>query len=436
MIRFISMVLCILCIWMILGTLFIFADEYDVPEINKALYYYLYNINNDRVMEQRGETHRIYPASMVKIMTAIIALEYYGTNITKEITVTSDAIRRITGNHIKLRAGEIVTAEQLINAVIVGNSNDATNVLAIDIAGSIPAFVDMMNEKAKAIGCTNTVYTNPTGLHDNKMYTTLADLALISLYAYKLSRFTEMATQRIYYFPPTNLSSKSRAITNRNVFVSNHIDARYYNPEALGLNAGFTVEAGYCLSTVVNHGGLIFLCIISGASYDEENIYSYVAAQQLLEWAYNTWDYITVLEDTSVVCEVPVKLSSYADTIAFYPERKIELFLPKNTDVAKDIEKVFTMYKDVYSAPIESGMEGGILSLYHKGELVARVPLITKNYIDQSNIMYVSDFVQTVLRADWFRITVAVVLIVVTSYIFINAAVRYNRKKYKKIKKK
>jgi len=414
----------------------IFANEYDPPQIKRATYWYLYNINNDRVMETSPNiTYRIYPASTVKIMTAIVALEYYGTNITKEITVTPEPIRRITGNNIRLRNGEVTTAEALINAVVVGGANDATNVLAYDIAGGIQEFVEMMNDKARNIGCTNTVYTNPTGLHDDRMYTTLADMAKISLYAYRLSRFMEMASQRRYDMPPTNIS-RSRAITNRNLFVSNHLEDTYYNSEAMGMNAGYTSQAGDCLVTVVNHGGLIFLCIITGAQRDEENIYSYLEAQKLLEWAYTTWDYITVLEDTSVVCEASVKLSSNADTIAFYPKYKVDLFLPINTDVEKDVDKVFTMYENEYSAPIESGMEGGILSLYYKGELVERVPLVTKNHIDESRAMYVSEFLGNIFKARWFRIAVLTAVIIATCYIFINASLRYNRNKRKQIRKK
>ncbi|MCL2518396.1 MAG: serine hydrolase [Oscillospiraceae bacterium] len=432
MIRFISIVL---CIWILLG-ISIFANEYDPPKITKATYWYLYNINNDRVMETSpNETYRIYPASTVKIMTAIIALEYYGTNITKEITVTAEPIRRITGNNIRLRNGEVTTAEALINAVIVGGSNDATNVLAYDIAGGIAEFVVLMNEKARNIGCTNTVYTNPTGLHDDRMYTTLADMAKISLYAYRLSRFMEMASQRVYDMPPTNVS-RSRPITNRNLFVTNHLDDRYYNPEAMGMNAGYTTQAGDCLITVVNHGGLIFLCIVTGAQRDEENTYSYIEAQRLLEWAYTTWDYITVLEDTSVVCEAPVKLSNNADTIAFYPQYKVELFLPINTDVEKDVDKVFTMYETEYSAPIESGMEGGLLSLYYKGELVSRVPLVTKNHVDESRAMYFSEFAGNIVSARWFWTTAGIAAVVITCYIFVNAALRYNRQKRKQMRKK
>ena len=406
----------------------------ETPVVEKALYAYLYSVDTNQVLFRKNADHKIYPASFVKIMTAILALEYYGSNITQKITVTAEAIENIdkSGNYIALQEGEILTAEQLINAIIVGGANDATNVIAYDVAGGIEEFVALMNEKAVIIGTVQTIFTNPTGIHDEKMYTTLDDFAKIALYAYRLNRFSEMASQRTYIIPPTNMSNRQRRITNRNLFVSPHLVTKYYDREALGLNAGATPQAGQCLATVVNHDGLTYLCIITGASSDEENIYSYIEARKLLDWVYSSWHFVTVLKSTDAICEIPVTLSGDADSIALYPQYEIDLYLPMDADIAKEVDRYVVVYENELKAPVESNFKAGELSLYYKGELISAVPLITKTYVDQSRFMYFVDTVNQVTKTRLFRTTVSVFILLMILYVILTSVFRYQSKLRKK----
>lgn len=404
--------------------------QVEPPELNRAMYAYLYSVDNNQVLYAKNTNDKIYPASFTKLMASIIALEHYGTNTSKKIAVTSEMLNDVSGNNIALKVDEVVTAENMLNAMIVGGSNDAAQVIAIDVAGSINGFVKLMNEKAQQIGTMQTVFTNPTGIHDDDMYTTMEDIAKIALYAYKLNRYTEISSQMVYDMPETNVS-KSRRIVNRNNLVSTYLTWQYYNPEAIGLNAGSTPKAGYCLATVVNHNGLTYLCIISGASSDDLYIYSYVEASKLLNWVYENWGYVTVLKTTTSITQLPVRLASKTDTIALHPSYEVELYLPSGVDIEKDVERVITVYEDILTAPVDSGLECGILALYYQGQLISEVPLITKNYIDKSYWMYFVDFTDNTIHSRWFKTSVLVFIVLFTSYTLINAHVRYRRSKTK-----
>ena len=397
------------------------------PEINRAMYMYLYSIDNSQVLFTKNADHKIYPASFTKMMTAIIALEHY-TDTSKKITVTKEMLTGISGNNISLKADEVVTVENMINAMIVGGSNDAAQVLAVDIAGSVQDFVTLMNDKAGNIGTIYTFFTNPTGIHDEKMYTTLNDMAKIALYAYKVNRFTDISSQQVYDMPETNLT-KSRRVINRNYYVSPYMTRDYYNAEASGLNAGSTPAAGYCLATVVNHDGLTYLCLVSGASSDDRYVYSYLEANKILKWVYDNWGYVNVLKTTASICQLPVRLSSKSDQVTLHPQYDVELFLPADADVEKDVERIITVSETILTAPVVSGLVCGELSLYYQGQLISKVPLITKNYVDKSQWMYFVDFAENTVNERWFRTSVFTFVILFIVYVLANAKIRHDRMK-------
>jgi D-alanyl-D-alanine carboxypeptidase (penicillin-binding protein 5/6) len=137
---------------------------------------------NEIVFEQNAD-ERLYPASTTKIMTAILALEYGNLNDT--VTVSGNAVKSLenSGSSVMLKEGEQMNMLNMITYLLVASGNDAANALAEHISGSIPAFVELMNNKAKELGCTNTNFVNAHGLHDENHYTTARDLLKIAQYA-------------------------------------------------------------------------------------------------------------------------------------------------------------------------------------------------------------------------------------------------------------
>ena len=163
------------------------ADEEETrvpaPNVTHAKAAALYNVENDYFMYTKDADVQVYPASTVKLMSAILIVEALGNDLDREITATKEALSKVQGNHIRIRRDEVLTVRELLSAMLIGNANDATNILAIEVAGSIEKFVSMMNEKAKEIGAEHTFYMNPTGMHHPSMCTTAKDTAIIAAYA-------------------------------------------------------------------------------------------------------------------------------------------------------------------------------------------------------------------------------------------------------------
>lgn len=298
--------------------LFISVYALEYPNIEKAAGVYLYNITGKSLIYTKNADTLIYPGPTVKLMTAAIVIDKLGSSLDREITIEKSMLRGVSGNNINLRTGEIVTINQLLHAMIIGGSNDAAIVLASVAAGSVDAFIYMMNEKAKELEALSTTYTNVTGIHNEDMVTTVSDIAKIALYVHKYTIFNEIARLEHFTIPKTN-KSKERKIYNRNFFIATNIEYKYKSKSIYGMNAGSTKEAGNCIVATAIKDNTDYLCIVMGAESDEEYIYSYIVCADLLSWAYSNFSYKTILSTSEVVCEIPVKLSNKLDYITLMP---------------------------------------------------------------------------------------------------------------------
>ena len=239
------------------------AEETDsgaMPVIDHCIGAYLYNFENDEVLYSVGADERVYPTSTVKLMTGIVAIEELGDDLSRQVTITAEMLSKVAGNNVGLLAGEVVTVEQLLYAMLVNSANDAAMVLAYAACGSVEAFVERMNEKANTLGAYDTYYANPTGMHNDAMVTTVADTAIIAKYAYTLPLFMEIVSTPKYVMEATNLSDY-RNIYNRNCLLSKYYNVNYPYPRATGMNAGATTQGG--LRDLCDGGGIVHGAVLS-----------------------------------------------------------------------------------------------------------------------------------------------------------------------------
>ncbi len=402
----------------------------EAPDLSHSYCAYLYNITSGTVLLEKNAKEIIYPGPTVKLMTAAVAIDCLGNDLNKIITINQSIIDQVSGNNINLQDGEEVTVLQLLNALIVGNANDAALALAYAAAGSSGAFVMLMNERAEALGCKDTFYTNPTGLPDEEMVTTTEDTAKIAVYLNRYNIFTELANKEYYLFAQTN-KSRERKIFNRNYFINTNTEYKYYSPYVTGMNAGSTPEAGYCVVATSFYGNSQFLSIIMGADADDEYIYSFRDAGRLLYWAYTNFTYITVLKASEIICELPVSLSSATSTIALMPEYGIDLYLPKDTVIEDEIRISWQLTEDSLTAPVEKGTAVGRVTVLYQGEVLRQVDLVTKSDIPRSEVMYMLDMVKNVVTSAKF---IAVVVIIAAAALlgFVYKLVREEQEEEKK----
>lgn len=397
----------------------------DAPEIQHASGAYVYNFENDRVLYEYHTEDRIYPASTVKLMTGILALEHWGENLSATITVTDTMLDKVTGNNIALRAGEIVTVSDMLHALLVNGANDAAQVLAVAVAGSLDAFVEQMNDKAQRIGAYDTYYTNPTGMHSDAMVTTVSDTAAIARYAYSLPGFVEITSVSQYVMEATNLSDY-RNLFNRNAQLSKFYDIRYLYSGSLGLNSGYTVQAGYCLVSIAQRDELTYLCVVMNAEEDDEQIYSYYNAELLLDWAFASYQYMEVLSTNARICEIPVELSSAVDYVTLVPADSIVRYLPTDTD-PDQLHVSYTTFEETLSAPVEAGQVCGTVTVTLGEEILGSVELVSTTSVTRSEFLYWLSRIRQFTNSRFFRATVVFAVVFGIAYVLIEARRREQR---------
>ena len=396
------------------------------PELENVGAAVVYNIENDRYIFEQDADKVIYPASTVKLMTAIVAIEYFEGRLDHEVTVPGGALLFVEGNKVGLKRNEVLTVEQLLWALITGCANDAANVLAWEIAGSVEAFVPLMNAKAKELGADHTVYMNPTGLHHPKMVTTARDTAIISTYALKLAPLADMSSVEKYVMEATNKTG-SRTIFNKNYYFATNMEYLYIWKIPRGLNAGYTEEGGWCVATSATRRGLTYIVVVMGAKSDNKYIYSYTEAADLIKWAFNGYGYINVLTTSDMICEVPVRLASRVDYVTLFPSQNVELYLPTGIDTKKDIQLEWTLTEDTLTAPIREGQVVGELSITYNGTDLGTYDLITRNSVSRNNVLYVLDVVREFLQSRMFRNLFAIACFMAAAYIAVVIFVRVRR---------
>lgn len=364
------------------------ASALDEPQLSNIASAYLYNLENDTAVFSYKAEESVFPTSTVKIMTGIVALEILGDRLDETVTVTSAMLSEVTGNNIKLMAGETVKIGDMVGAMLVNGANDAAYVLAHTACGSAAEFVQRMNAKAAEIGANNTVYTNPTGIHDERMRTTAKDTCTIALCAYNTPGFMDYAEMLKYTVEATNMSS-ARTLYNRNCLLSLYYEQNYYYDKARGMNAGSTFEGGYCVVTTATDGTLTYLAVVMDAEKDADgNICSYTGAKTMLDWAFKSFLYLDVLSPDQTVCEIPVTLSMGVDYVTLVSKDTLSVYLPADTDIESEIKLSWTTDTEELQAPVQKGQLVGRVTALYKNEPIGTTDLIATADITRSDMLY------------------------------------------------
>lgn len=245
---------------------------------------YLINAVTGEVLLDQNSGQQRCVASLTKMMTALLLLES-GKDLNETITVPASLteefqnIRSKNGSTILLAAGEQLRRIDLLYALLVCSANDAASVIAWDVAGSIPAFVQQMNARAAQLGCTGTRFSCPHGLYDDGNVSNAQDMAKIAIACAQYELYRQIADTLQYEIPATNLhAARSIRSTNKMLNPENSCYRAYIH----GMKTGFTTKAGRCYVTAAQQGDSIYGLVILGS--DLKNIYAEAAA--ILDWAF------------------------------------------------------------------------------------------------------------------------------------------------------
>lgn len=227
-------------------------------------------INSGAVLYEKNSDQVSYPASITKVLTTLLALEH--SELDEVVTFSDDAIRYNQGDtsHIARDYGEQMTMKECLYAVMLESANECAYAVAEHVGqklgGNYQTFIDLMNERAKELGCTNTQFTNANGLPDENHWTTARDMALISAEAYKNEDFRIIVGTRSYRIPPTNKHSDITPLNNHHAMISNYKTREHLYEYATGGKTGYTQAAGATLVSYAEKDGLSLVCVVMRTS--------------------------------------------------------------------------------------------------------------------------------------------------------------------------
>ncbi len=239
------------------------------------------DIDNGQVLFEKNADEKMYPASITKIMTALLALE--NCDLDEIITMSHEAVYSIPRDtsHISLEEGEQISLKWAMYAMMLPSANDAAAGIAEHVSGSMEAFCELMNSRARELGAKNTNFVNPHGLHDEDHYTTARDMMLITLEAIKHPEFCEIWGTETIDAPTTNKKDEVRHLWNQNGMITATVN---HNDDVTGGKLGWTQEAGHTMVVTAERDGRRLLCVLMKSTAARDK---YSDANKLFEYGFS-----------------------------------------------------------------------------------------------------------------------------------------------------
>ncbi len=342
--------------------------------------YILVDPKTGQVLAEKNADQTIYPASITKLMTAIIAVET--GDLSQVLTANQEAIDDIGygGMNIGIMVGEEIPLIDLLHALLISSANEAANIIADNLAPSCRDFLDLMNAKAKSIGAVNTHFVNPSGMHDDNHYSTVRDIARIAMYAYTKPVIRDIVAKRSYQMPVTNKheSWDTLRVTNRLFGYA----SEYYT-QVTGMKTGYTNQAGNNLvSTALNEDGLELMAVVCGVRTTDPNNNVYTISRELLEYGFKNYSLQKLVSKGTFVKRVPVENSRDQTFVDLVTQTGLEAVLPNQKDEWN--LKISVRINPSIKAPLEKGEILGYVDYERNGVPLGRVNLIASQSAEEA----------------------------------------------------
>lgn len=282
------------------------------------------------ILYEKNSDEAHYPASITKIMTTLLALE--NGNLSDMVTFSDDAINNTEGSGIARDYGEQMTLEQCLYGVMLESANECAYAVAEHVGGTVENFVDMMNAKAKELGCTNTHFANPHGLQDENHYTTAHDMALIAQAAYQNETFRIIIGTKMYTIPPTNKHAEETVLRNHHDMLCTYHNAnrKYLYPYCVGGKTGYTATANSTLVTYAEKDGMTLICVVMNTQSPNQ----FIDTVNLFDYAFDNFQVLNVAEnDTDYSAETTVDNGNLNNIAPFVElDKEAVIVLPKTAE--------------------------------------------------------------------------------------------------------
>ncbi len=396
------------------------------------------DMSNGAAFYSLNADQKVYPASTTKIMTVLLAVEAIEdgrASVYDEVTASSNMTYDLLsdGSSAGIIVGETMTLENLLYCAMLSSGNDACNVIAEHLGGTISDFIDMMNTRAAELGCVNTHFANTHGLPDENHYTTAEDFVLLASEAAQHELFMQIANSPTATIPATNYSAP-RELNNSNALIcadSIYGDGRYVYQYASGIKTGFTSDAGYCLISTASNGEIDLLAaVFGGYTYPGEDGGTHYTHFEdsitLYDWVFDNFSYQEILKSTDAVISVPVTMGADAESVGLRPQTSLTSLLPNDCDMSS-FEQQITVYDladgESLTAPIAAGEVLGEVTVSSGEVNYGTIKLVAASGIELSRMQYIKTQIDETLHSTPAKIIIAVLALFIAAYLFL--VIRY-----------
>lgn len=335
-----------------------------------------------KILFEKNSHEKMYPASTTKVMTAILVLE--NCDLEEMATVSRNAVFSIPSGYVNcnLRENEQICVKDLMYALMVKSANDAAVVLAEHISGSVESFADKMNEKAKELGCQNTHFVNPNGIHHENHYSTAYDLYLMAHYAMKNETFRNYVSTTSYTLPATNqYPAQDRICLTTNDMI--RPNSRYYQENVIGIKTGYTTEAKNCLISAARKNNVELIGVVLHAGTNAEGLSErYIDTKALFDYGFHDFGFRDIVKANDVVKNIEIE-NGNKDTRSLNLLAKDDLSAYLNTEIDLNSLTPDITLNENLEAPIEAGSVLGKMTyriddVEYSTNLVAETEVVAK----------------------------------------------------------
>lgn len=392
----------------------------------------LISLDTGEFLYEKNVDQKVYPASITKIMTAVLMLESDKWNPEGKITLNKDSLDIILGTGLAsslLKEGEEFTQLDMLNMVLVSSWGDITYLAAEYYGGTIENFVEMMNQKAQELKLTGTHYSNPVGLHEEGTYTTVRDIYLLSEYALQYEPFATATSLPRYKLVTTAGTTRTLSTTNFLIDTTTN----YYYKYASGIKTGFTDEAGRCLVSTASYNGYNYICILMGCPNSPAKRYEFAESRELYRWAFNNFSFKEVAKSDEPICEIPVEYSLETDFVPLYFKKPFLTILPNDADQSTLVVET-TFKNEVAKAPIKKGDVLGYAEISYAEKVIGRVDLVAGNDVQSSNILIFATKIKDFFTSVYMKLLYVLIAIIVIVFLIMCIRLNINRGKKRKVR--
>ena len=400
---------------------------------------YMVNMDSGEVVVDINSEKEVPPASLTKLMTAVVLLDELGgdesTLRNKMMSAGTEAFDELydTGAATAdIQPNESVSAYDLLAALLIPSACEAANIIAINVGGNISGFVDMMNAKVSELGLKHTHFSNAHGLFTQQNFSTAKDISTICRYALdKYPVFEELVGSPSFTMAPTDFHPEGTYIASTDYMINEY--TKYYYAKCRGIKTGTTEAAGRCFASYAVSDGVRYLVVTMGAPMeklaedvkkgeaDPESVYaddvvyySFIDHINLYEWAFDTLVQKDFINESSEVRDVKVGYGKKQDYANLKPANGYSRMWPVNIPI-EDVEKRITV-RDNIVAPVEKGDVLGTMELIYKGEVLAVIDLISTTKVERSPVKERARITKAYFGSKLFKVTGSIVLLCIGAY--------------------